>query len=165
MKKNILTIIIINLILLTGCTLGNTPTAKVEEQLSKYQMLDKSINTSYTNLTTESNLTKKQQKRYEELIKKQYQNSSYEIKDETIDGNTATVTIELEVLNYKDTINKFDINNYELTKYHDQILDSLEKNKEKITYTLDISLTKDNNDIWIINPLTTENQSKLLGIY
>ena len=36
-------------LLLFGCNLNNTPTSKVEEKLSNYQMLDKSINDNIEN--------------------------------------------------------------------------------------------------------------------
>ena len=95
MKKQILTLFI--LILLTGCSLGNTPTARVEDMLLKYQMLDNSINTSHVNLTSDPNLTTEQINRYKELIKKQYKNLVYEIKEEEIDGKNATVTIQIGI--------------------------------------------------------------------
>lgn len=151
--------------MLVGCTLGNTPTARVEDLLSKYQMLDKSITISYTSLTTDTNLSQDTINRYEDAIEKQYRDLSYEVKEEVIDGNTATVTIQIEVMNYKAAIDKYDKNDYETAKYHELVLDSIESTKEMVTYTLDITLTKDDNDNWNVDDLTTENRNKLLGIY
>ena len=34
-----------------------------------------------------------------------------------------------------------------------------------ITYTLDITLTKDEKDKWVVDDLSLENRDKLLGIY
>ena len=163
MKKIFLILIII--ITLTGCTLGNTPTAKVEDLLTKYQMLDNDIEVDYTTLIGDISLNEEQIKTYNNIIKKQYKNLTYEVKEEEIDGNNAIVTIQIEVKNYKDTINKYNKQDYETTKYHELVTKSLDTTKEMITYTLDITLTKDNNDIWILDPLTEENKDKLIGIY
>ena len=163
MKKIFLILIII--ITLTGCTLGNTPTAKVEDLLTKYQMLDNDIEVDYTTLIGDISLNEEQIKTYNNIIKKQYKNLTYEVKEEEIDGNNAIVTIQIEVKNYKNTINKYNKQDYETTKYHELVTKSLDTTKEMITYTLDITLTKDNNDIWILDPLTEENKDKLIGIY
>ena len=158
-------ILIICLTLLVGCTLGNTPTARVEEMLSNYQRLDKSINISYTNITDDTNISNDLKDRYEELIKKQYKNLSYEVKDEEIDGDTAVVTISVEVMDYKEEINKFNKEEYDLNNYHDHVLDALRDTDDKAVYTLEISLTKDKNDTWVVDDLTKESRDKLLGIY
>ena len=128
-------------------------------------MLNNNISTSYTNLTTDTDLNQDIKNRYEKVIKKQYRNLSYEVKEEIIDGDDATVTIQVEVMNYKDAFNKYNRNEYDKNEYHTLILDALENTKEMTTYTLDITLTKDDNDNWIIDNLTQENKDKLLGIY
>ena len=163
MKKIFLILIII--ITLTGCTQGNTPTAKVEDLLTKYQKQDNDIEDDYTTLIGDISLNEEQIKTYKNIIKKQYKNLTYEVKEEEIDGNNAIVTIQIEVKNYKNTINKYNKQDYETTKYHELVTKSLDTTKEMITYTLDITLTKDNNDIWILDPLTEENKDKLIGIY
>ena len=42
---------------------------------------------------------------YKELMKKQYKDLTYTIKEELIDGNNATVTVEIEVYDYNKAIN------------------------------------------------------------
>lgn len=163
MKKTIL--IIISLSLLAGCTLGNTPTSRVEDFLYKYQTGSNDIAINYTDLTTDINLTQKQMEDYEDIIKKQYKDLMYEIKEETIDGNRATVTIAIEVKNFKKAIDKYNQGSYEPSKYHNLIIEELKNTKEMITYTLDITLTKENDDNWSVDQLTQENKQKLLGIY
>lgn len=163
MKKILL--IICSFTILVGCSLGNTPTSRVEDMLTRYQMVDDDIDTSYTNLTTDTNLGQNIRNGYEDAIKMQYKKLSYEVKDEVIDGDNAIVTIEVEVMNYKNAINKYNKTDYEINKYHELILDEIKKTKEMITYTLDISLTKDKNDTWNIDNLNMENKNKLLGIY
>lgn len=128
-------------------------------------MLDDSINISYTSLTSDINLSQEIINGYEKVIEKQYRNLSYEVGDEVIDGDRATVTIQVEVMNYRDVIDKYNKNDYEITRYHKLVLESLEDTKEMVTYTLDITLTKDDSDNWVVDTLTLENQNKLLGIY
>ena len=55
----------IGFLFLVGCDLANTPTAQVEEYLSKYQRLDKEISLDESFLIGEKNL--------EESLKKEYQ--------------------------------------------------------------------------------------------
>ena len=104
MKKFILIIISI-IVIITGCSLSNNPNSKTEELLGKYQGLDDSIIISPSVLANDNNLNNDLEKKYSNIIKKQYQNMSYEIKDTKIDGNKAVVTTEIEVMNYKKVIN------------------------------------------------------------
>lgn len=164
MKKNFFIIIFLFVSFLVGCELNNTPTSKVEEQLSKYQMLDKSITISYTDLSKETGLDNDTKKRYENLIKKQYQNLSYEVKEETIDGEIATVKTQIEVIDYQKIIDKYDKTSYMEEEYHNQLLTSLEKATDKITYTINFIIKKDEQGNWQIEPLTSLEKQKLLGI-
>ena len=104
MKK--ISILFIFLFLLIGCSLSNTPTSQVEDLLTKYQTLDSDIETGINNILDSENLTISQRERYRKLIESQYKNIAYEIKDETIDGDNATVTVEVELLDYKKAINE-----------------------------------------------------------
>ena len=156
MKK----IIILLILLLVACSLNNTPEAKVEELLSKYQLLNKNIEINYQDLINDNNLTKENIKEIEKIIKKQYQNMTYEIKEEMVDGNSATVTSQIEVYNYKKIIE----NNY-LNKDYKKKIKELKKTKEKITYTINFKLTKNKNEKWKLKELTDEEKNKLLGIF
>ena len=162
MKKVFLIVV---LSLLVGCSLGNTPTAKTEELLSNYQMNKNNISVSYTYLTSDTNISSDVIKKYEDAIRKQYRDMSYEIKDEEIDGDTAVVTIEIEVIDFGKAINKYNKSEYETVRYHELITKELDNTKEMITYTLDITLTKDEKDKWVVDDLSLENRDKLLGIY
>ena len=162
MKKIFL--IVIGIIILSGCALGNTPTSRVEAMFSDYQMLNDNIDVSYTSLTIDPNLDNNLINRYEKVIEKQYRDFSYEIKEEEIDGDTAIVTAQIELMNYKKAIDKYNKSDYELSKYHDLVLKELEKTKEMVTYTLEITLVKNNED-WVVDELSSENKDKLLGIY
>lgn len=164
MKKYILTIIIFISLLLAGCSIANTPTAKVEELLGNYQRLDKNITVNYYDLSIDRDLSLEHQDEYIDLIEDQYQSLSYEIKEEIIDGNIATVTTSIKVTDFKKIINNYNKNEYTTEEYHELIIEDLKDAKDKVNYTIDFTLTKDNEGNWKVDDLTNEMQEKLLGI-
>ena len=152
------------ILLLVGCTLGNTPTSRVEDLLLNYQMLDNSINIDYITLMGDD-LSLDLRSDYEEVIRKQYKNMSYEIKDEEIDGDYSLVTVEIEVMDYKKAIGMYDRGNYDLVRYQELVLEELKNTKEMVTYTIEFELTKDDEGVWTVNDLDSDINNKLLGIY
>ena len=171
MKKYLFFFIsLISTFFLFGCNLGNTPTSKVEDLMMKYQKLDEDIITDINDVLEEENLTSKQKERYKKLLENQYKNLSYKIKNEEIDGNKAVVTIELEVMDYKKAKEKTEeefeeIEEYTIEEYNNKKLDNLEKVKEKVVYTIELTLDKDRDNNWKLNALTNENKKKLQGMY
>lgn len=167
MKKKLFIVWIIFIGILTACELSNNPTSKVEELLSKYQMYDQEISTStsYLELTDGTPLDNNLQERYEKLIKKQYKNLSYEVKEEKIDGNNAVITVQIEVMDYLSVFQKYDQNNYEESDYYEKIVDDLEEVKDKVTYTIDFNVIKDQKGNWKVSELGQEENAKLLGMY
>ena len=158
------------LLILVGCSLSNTPTSKVENLLMKYQTIDKDIKDGIEGVVNEENLTSIQKERYRDLIEKQYKGLSYEVKEERYDGNIATITVEIEVLDYKKTINEISSyylnqDDYTVEEYNDAKLDALEKVKEKVLYTIDFIVIKDNNGNWSLSSLDNETIKKILGMY
>ncbi len=162
--KKIIILVIISALIISGCNLNNNPNSKVEELLTKYQMLDKDIVISSYDITNNNNLNNNLKKKYNKIVKNTYKNITYDIKDTKIDGNNATVTTEIEVYNNKSVINKYSINNYSGEEYYKHLLNGLEKNKEKVTYTIDFTLNKVNKT-WILDDLTKEIELKLIGMY
>lgn len=167
--KKILSIFIF-LLLLVGCSLSNTPTSKVEELFSKYQRLDADIKSGIDNVLQGESLTSEQKERYRDLIEKQYRNLVYQIKDETVDGNTAIIVTEIEVTNYKKAINEtsayyFDKTNYTIEDYNNTKLNNLENIKEKVIYTLNIEVKKDNDGNWKLSTLENDTIKKIQGMY
>ena len=98
------------------------------------------------------------------------------LKDETIDGDNAVVTAQIDVYDYYKVEN--DVNNYiadNSTEFNNNGLfdsvkamkyrmDELNKTDERVQYTIDFSLTKV-NDEWTINNLTDETLEKIHGTY
>lgn len=168
MKKIIL--VFTFLLLLIGCSLSNSPTSKVEDLLTKYQTLDKDIEKDIDNVINEETLTTTEKNRYRKIIEKQYRNLSYEIKDERYEGETATITTQIEVLDYKKEINKIsseflEKDDYTVADYNDAKLDALEKAKDKVIYTIDFEVNKDKNGNWRLASLDNQTIKKILGMY
>lgn len=167
--KKILAVFVF-LVLLVGCSLANTPTSKVEELLTKYQTLDKDIKTGIDEVIDEETLTSKQKDRYRSLIEKQYKGLTYQVKNERIDGDRATITTEIEVLDYKkavnDAVSKYqNITDYTVEEYNNSKLDALEKTKDKVKYTIDFEVIKDKNGNWKLSSLSNETIKKIQGMY
>ena len=108
MKKKIIVILSLLVMLVTGCGNNmNTPTGKVEEFLGRYQSMDSNILTQLDNvISNDETMDDTQKKDYKSLMEKQYQNLSYKIKDEKIDGDEAEVLVEIEVFDYANSINE-----------------------------------------------------------
>lgn len=169
MKK--VSLIIFSLILLTGCdNLMNTPTKQVEELFSKYQMVDEDIKNELNWLLDRENFTLEQKADYQNIIENQYKNLVYTIKDEEVDGNTAVVTAEIEVFDYKKTIDELDneyatFDDLALDNYVDEKIKRLKEVNDKIKYTLEIEVNKDEDGNWEITDLTEIDIKKIQGMY
>lgn len=114
------------LLVVAGCSnTMNTPTSKVEEFFSKYQNMDDDVATQLDQvLKDDTTMSDEQKEKYKALMEKQYQNLSYKIEDETINGDNATVDVEIKVLDYATTINN-------AKKYYEEHKDEIEnENKE-----------------------------------
>ena len=176
--KKIITLL--SIILLTGCTtldISNTPTKKVEEFLNKYQILDEEILNELDNVIEEkTKLNSENKEEYRNLIKKQYKDMQYTIKEETIDGDEAKVTAQIIVKDFTKIINDaenykrenmkefYENNTYNDNLYKKYLLDKLKDAKDRVTYTLEFTLKKENTK-WKLDPISEEIEDKILGIY
>lgn len=153
--------------MLVGCTMGNSPTSRVEDLFTKYQKLDEDISMGIDNVVNQQDLTKDHKERYRKLLERQYKNLSYEIKDELIDGDNATVLVEIEVVDYKKAISDltFDSDSYTKESYDEEKLGRLEKAQDKVKYTLEVKVKKDNDGNWKVETLTPEQIKKIQGMY
>lgn len=178
---NKLVLVITILFLVVGCgNMMNTPTKKVEDFLSKYQTMDKAVLTQLDDVIKDAgNLVDEQKETYRDLMKKQYQNLSYKIKDETEDGNNATVQVEIEVYDYGKSIRESE--NYLITnrsefvtdvendiidtkKFLDYKISQMKNVKDKVTYTINFTLTKV-DDKWKLDDISDVDRQKLHGLY
>ncbi len=170
-------IIVFCLFLLCGCNLNNTPTKKVEDLFTKYQTLDKDILSDLNEVVNREEYNQSQKDEYTNIMKKHYQNLTYKIKNETIDGDKALVETEITVTDYskvindaniyRDTyINEFsdELGNYNPTLFLDYKLKKIKETEDKVKYTLEIPLTLINNS-WEIDSLPSTTLDKIHGIY
>ena len=101
----------------------------------------------------------------------------YKIKEETINGDRATVETEIEVTDYTKALKeaeKYRLTNeseflndnkvFDESKFNDYKLELLKSNKDKVKYTIYFSLTKIDNE-WVLDDLTETEEEKILGIY
>lgn len=176
MKKKFLLLVICILVLTTACSLGNTPTSAVERLMSKYNTNDEEILVELDDYVNESNLTDEQSSKYKNVYLKQFKDMKYEIKEEKIDGDTATVTTQITVYDYynaEQKANDYLTNNpdkfmtddvYDESLFTDYKLEQLDKVNDTVDYTIDFTLTKVDNE-WVVNDLTTEQLEKIHGVY
>lgn len=107
MKKIFIFSSIMLLLLFTGCTTNNGPSKKVEEFMGKYQSMDNDVLAQLDNVvSSDSSMSDEQKKNYKALMEKQYQNMSYKIKNEEVNGDNATVDVEIEVYDYASSVAK-----------------------------------------------------------
>ena len=177
MKKILL--ILFGLVFIIGCAnLMNTPTKKVEYLLSKYQGNDEEVLKQLDEtLLKDMVLTTEQKERYKNIMKRQYKDLTYTIKNEAIDGKTAVVEVEIEVYDYAKAITNTEdnlINNADVykdssgeintTTYNDDKLTSLENMKDRVKYTINFTLSKIDEE-WIVDDLTETERMKIHGLY
>lgn len=169
-------------LVLTGCSLGenmnNTPTKKVEEYLGNYQTLDSNVLAKLDSIVNNEELFDEDQKvTYRDILKKHYQDLTYTIKEETVNGDKATVEAEIEVTDYTKALKEAesyrttneseflnDENEFDEVKFNTYKLDLIRDSEERVKYTIYFSLTKENNE-WILEDLTESEEEKILGIY
>lgn len=169
--KKITFLMVLLVLFLSGCgNLMNTPTKKVEELFSKYQKVDNDINTEIDQLLATETLTDTQKTKYKDIISNQYKKLTYVVKDEEVNGDNAIVKVEIEVVDFKKVVDDLDSKysndtTLDKTKYIDEKLDLLDKAKEKVKYTLDINVTKDNDGNWKVTGLTSSDIKKIQGMY
>ena len=167
---------LVAVILLTGCSctanMGNTPTKRVEDYLNKYQTSDDDVVSDLNDvLTNDTTLTTEERDNYSDFMKTHYKDMQYEIKDETIDGDTATVDAEITVRSYADAVNE--ANDYRLNNpdvfdedntFASYRLGKLKEVTDTETYTITFHLTKKNEE-WKIDNLSDDDLRKLSGLY
>lgn len=176
MKKII--IVFLSIFIFCGCNnLMNTPIKKVEYFFDKYQTLDDSLLNDLSYSIESQMLTEEEKRIYKNVMKRQYFDLIYTIKDYEIDGNKAIVKAEIEVYDYSIAIKNAleyanlhkeeflnENNEIDKTKYLDYKLSLMKNIDERTKYTLELSLTK-KNKTWILDKLSDENIEKIHGVY
>ncbi len=179
MKKILMILtVFVSVILLSGCTMDNTPTKKVENFLNNYRNLDNSVTSQMDKMINTDNLMSADQKTaYGDVLKRQYQDLTYTIKDERIDGDNATVTAEIEVYDFYKVTNDAttyynehpkefsdEKGNLLESKFIDYRIANMKKATDRVKYTIDFTLTK-KDDTWMIDDIDDITRQKIHGLY
>lgn len=177
MKKKISIIaIILMLFVSTACSMMNTPTSEVEKLLAKYNSNDEEILVELDDYINDSDLTDDQSEKYKKVYLKQFKDMKYEIKDEKIDGDNATVTVQITVYDYYTAEKKANEylsshqdefktdGEYDKSLFTDYKLKLFDDVNDTVDYTLDFELSKIDGK-WVVNDLTQEQLEKIHGVY
>ena len=179
MKKILFSVFsLVAILFLIGCSMDNTPTKKVENYLNSYKNLNSDVLEQMDDIMDKDLImTDAQKNSYRDVLKRQYEDLTYTIKDEVIDGDNATVTTEIEVYDlYKTnlTSDEYYTNNPDEFKdqdgnpdnslYLDYRIKQLFNATDRIKYTIDFILTKVDNE-WVLNDVDTITTQKIHGLY
>ena len=174
MKKILLFIVL--LLSLSACSLSNTPTGKVEAYLNQYNSLTDNVKVDMESKVTSENLSSDNADIYRNVLTRQYQDMKYEVKDEKIDGENATITVKVTVYDlykidrdaynylndHQDEFKKNDV--YDKSLFTDYKLKKLKDVNKTVDYTIDFQLTKVDGK-WEVNDLSNEQLEKIHGVY
>lgn len=167
--------------LVAACSMNdmnNTPTKQVEIFFKKYQMLDESVLNDLNRVVAEEEqFNNEQREKYKDIMKKHYQNLIYNIKDEEVNGDTAIVSVEIEVTDYSRILREAELylqqnpeefqtedGEFDIQKYSEYRLNKLEDASETVKYTLDIGLTRIDEE-WQVNQISEIDEEKIHGVY
>ncbi len=178
--KRIYVLVLIVLFFTLGCdSMMNTPTKRVEEFLNKYQRQDEEVINQLRESSKESDFSLDGDNYigYINIMKRQYKDLTYTIKEEMIDGENATVTVEIEVYDYKNALKeaeeyytahplefKNDGGKLDNNKYITYKLNKMKDSKDRIKYTLNLTLSRKDKK-WIMNNITEIDRQKIHGLY
>ena len=176
--KKLLAVLLLLAVFISGCSLmASGPKDAVTKFLNKYKNNDQSVVNELNDYLKTEELDEETLEDYREIYLRQYSNLKYEIKDEKIDGDKATVDVQITVYDYYKTNvesgNYFTANqadfvdddgDIDFVKYFKYKVKKMLDTTDTVDYTLTLNLSK-NDDKWEIEPLTTEQLTKLHGTY
>ena len=177
MKKVIrkLVVILFVFFLITGCSCminDNSPEDAVATFFEKYRSKDENVIEQLKDTITGENLTDDESASYQELMERQYESIGYVIKDTKEEDESATVTVEVTVLNYRSAVlkaeeelkNNPDKFNDDEEKYMDYKIEKMKDVTDTTTHEIELSLTK-TAGIWTVNELSKDDITKIHGLY
>lgn len=174
MKLKKIILVCLGMFLITGCDnmMNDSPTMAVESFFRKYQNADETILRQLDlMLDTKTEYSDDDKKDYKALMIKQYQNLSYKITEERQKGDTAVIETEVEVFDYKNSINKSnDYYSSHKDEFKDKSLISYQLSKmkdveEKVIYQITFNLTRDKDGKWKIDEMNDDEKQKIHGLY
>jgi len=178
MKKIALMFICMLLVVGCSCSLMNadTPTKKTEKFLDKYKNLDDDVISDLNDSVAAENLNDENKGIYESVLKRQYQDLKYKVTDEKVEGDEATVTVNITVYDlYKvgkeaddylvDNQDEFLTNDaYDNNKFMKYKLNKMKDTEETVDYTIKIYSSKVDGE-WVVQEPDAEVKEKIHGLY
>ena len=177
MKKLWLVGLII-LVFTVGCaSLGNTPTARVEELLRRYQNHSDPVLIELGDFLDSLDLDLDVRDDYHAIYLRQYQDMEFEVQNETIEGDRAVVTVLVRVYDYYRA--NIEINNFIASNPNEFLdeegnfsqalafrhrIDELSRVTNRVEHTIDFVLTRADEE-WRIDTLTIDILEKLHGTF
>lgn len=176
MKKKLL-IFLFLLFILVGCSkTTNTPKGEVQKLFSNYMNLSSDVLIQLDNVIGNEDLTDDEKSLYKDILKKQYQDIKYKIKNEVINEDNAIVSCEVEVYDLRKSIDDadkylsehkdefYENDKYNSTKFWNYKLNLMKNEVSRVNYTIDFTLTKIDNE-WQIDELLDTDRQKIHGLY
>lgn len=174
MKKILL--VLIGIFILSACSFTSSPSTKAEEYLSRYTSLNEDVLQDLETTTSSENLSTANKDVYKEVLKRQYQNIKYTVKDEEINGDKATVTMKITVYDLykadKASLDYLNLHNDEFyvngiinqDKYDTYKVNNMLNTNETVDYEIEMYLNKENGT-WIVQDVDNQTLSKIHGLY
>jgi len=164
------------LFFVSGCT-NNHASDPVKEYLNKFRNHDKDVSNSLAELLRQENLTKEQNELYELIMKRQYVDLEYKIKEETYNGIKAIITVDITVYDYQyskeKAIEEREANKdeyylsdgtYLKDKFVNLQLKYMKEEMRRVKYTIDFDVTLHNKE-WTLETPDYKVIEKIHGLY
>lgn len=175
MKKVI--VLLAMLLIVVGCNLSNTPSSKVEIYLNSIKNIDEEVEMDIETKGSSENLSNDNKDLYKKVLRKQYEDLKYEIKEESINGDEALVTCKITVYDlHREEVNSINYMNEHTDEFNDSNgifsndlfnsyrLNQLNNTKERIDYDVTFYLDKKNGE-WVLQNPDKETLEKINGFY
>ncbi len=178
-KVTKLLLVVCAVFMLVGCgVMKKSAKGAVEDFLNQYKNLSSNVIAQSNEVVEEENLTEEQKEVYRDILQKQYKDLKYEITNEEYNGDTALVEAKITVYDlYKvqKSANEYlaahsgefndDTGTFSNEIFMDYKLDTMQKAKDIVEYTIMFKVSKDEDGNYKVLDLTHEDLQKIHGIY
>ena len=174
MKKILFILIVLTL---SACNISNTPSSVVEKYLNNYKNISDEVIDDLEITLSNEDLSNINRENYKKALLRVYENLSYEILDESINGDKAEVQVHIKVIDlYKEEkeSNDYMLNNvnefynasqeFDNDLYNTYRIEKMQKALDKIDYNIIFKVNK-KEGVWILEEPNRDVIEKLNGLY
>ena len=162
-------VVLILCLILCGCTKTDAR-YEVESYLNKFKNHDEAVISSLNDILDENELDSEDKELYELVMKRQYTDLEYKVKEERYNGDIADITVLIKVYDYEKSKNEAleEINNSseydsEEKKIH-LVLKKMDEENKRIEYTIEFKVNYQ-DDKWVLEKPDKTVLEKIHGIY